>query len=100
MKIAKFLEPARNGRVEKPETWTERGYLTDQGQGVSRRPEAAPSGGKQDNPERSWRIPAEDQRYITFLYRVERRIPKQEAEVTRVERVTIERGRSTTTAVA
>jgi hypothetical protein len=100
VKIAKFLDSARNGRVEKPEAWIERGYLADHSQAVSRRPEAAPMGGKPDSLERGWRIPPEDQRYLTFLYCVERRLPKQQAEVTRVERVTIERGRTGATAVA
>jgi len=108
VKIAKFLENARSGRVEKPEIWNERNYPGDQSQQASRRPEAAPMagnmganmGGKTENQERGWRIPPEDQRYITFLYHVDRRLPKQQAEVTRVERVTIERGRGNTTAVA
>lgn len=104
VEIAKFLERARYGRNEKPEVFGER-YPGDAA--TSRRTErtetsrAEPSGSsmsasgsarrsKDSENERGWRIPAEDQKYIHFLYRVDRRLPKQEAEVTRIERVSIE----------
>jgi hypothetical protein len=45
---------------------------------------------QKESGDKGWRIPAEDQKYITFLYKVERRLQKQE-ETTRVERVTVER---------
>ena len=41
--------------------------------------------------DKGWRVPAEDQKYIAFLYRVDRRLARQE-DVTRVDRVTVERG--------
>jgi hypothetical protein len=108
LKIARFLDSARHGHASSPEGWSEREYASDSSRtkGSSRRAEsttvittpasttvassvsgsAAP--GAQDQ---GWRIPTEDQKYIVFLYKVDRRIPRQE-EVTRVERVTVERG--------
>jgi hypothetical protein len=105
IKIAKFIESARNGRVEKPEEFAERNYPpADAGGPNARRGDtnafAASSNNQQQGGEKGFRIPAEDQRFITFLYRVERRLPKQDEEVTRVERVTVERGHTTHTAVA
>lgn len=105
VKIAKFLEKARHGHVEKAESWRDRGYPVETAKGAERRTEVVTSGESgttvssstsggakaSSSQERGWRIPADDQKYITFLYRVEWRLPKQE-EVTRVERVTIERG--------
>ena len=102
IKIAKFLEKARHGRAAKPELWND-SYPPAPSKVTGRRTESiaastatgetgdfgAGAGGTSD---KGWRIPAEDQKYITFLYRVERRLPKQEVEVTRVERVTVERG--------
>lgn len=113
VKIAKFLDSARHGHSERPETWSERGYPEDpsKSKGSSRKEStsvistpgsttiAASSRGDEartsspnmnDKNEHGWRIPPEDQKYICFLYRVERRMPRQE-EVTRVERVTVER---------
>ena len=107
LKIAKFLEGSRHGRTDKPDSWGEtyppRGsskaggrrtetITTTPGQGTTADVSGETSSASSD---RGWRIPAEDHKYITFLYRVDRRIPKQEVEVTRVERVTIERGGST-----
>lgn len=102
VKIAKFLEKARHGHAEKPAGWHESGYAVETHHKASeRRSEtttvisapAASAGGKADasgqGHERGWRIPSEDQKYIKFLYRVDRRLPKQDAEV--IERVTIER---------
>jgi hypothetical protein len=98
VKIAKYLEKARNGRTERPQLWAEKEY--PQGSSASRRSEPANIvGGNQaasGSNERGWRIPAEDHKYIKFVYRVERRLPKEESEVTRIERVTIERGSETT----
>lgn len=108
LKIAKFLERARHGRVDKPDAWGDM-YPPAVTKTVGRRSEttvvtSSPQGTTIDSNagttaasgERGWRIPAEDQKYITFLYRVDRRLPRQEAEVTRVERVTVERGATTT----
>ena len=79
VKIAKFLDKARHGHADKPESWREQNYPPEHA-----RTESA-------STDRGWRIPADDQKYIMFLHRVEWRLPKQE-EVTRVERLTIERG--------
>jgi hypothetical protein len=96
VKIAKYLEKARNGRTERPQLWAEKGY--PDGSSASRRSEPANIVGTNQSAstERGWRIPAEDHKYIKFVYRVERRLPKEEPEVTRIERVTIERGTETT----
>jgi hypothetical protein len=93
MKIAKVLERARHGKAEKPGSWAEHGYPPDMG-AAARRSE---SGGNKaeasssSSSDKGWRIPTDDQKYVQFLYRVEWRLPKQEPEVTRVERVTVER---------
>jgi hypothetical protein len=125
VRIAKFLDSARHGHSERPESWGERGYLSDSGKNKSGRKEkesstiistpgsttiatsgtmsGAGSAGSSDQQrsadsdrgdkgDKGWRIPPEDQKYIQFLYRVDRRLPKQQDEVTRVERVTVERG--------
>jgi hypothetical protein len=84
VKIAKFLEKARHGHAEKGESWRDQSYPPDYS-----RSEAAPDAASPND--RGWRIPADDQKYIAFLHRVEWRLPKQE-DVARVERVTIERG--------
>ena len=110
VKIARFLDGARHGHVERPELWNERGYpgQTDKTTSAGRRESttvistpgsttagvSSSSGAEAPSSREShkgWRIPSEDQKYISFLYRVDRRLPKQE-EVTRVERVTVERG--------
>ena len=103
LKIAKFLERSRHGHVQKPDAWGDT-YPPSAPQNGGRKTETitAPSGqrataeagaeSRTASSDRGWRIPAEDHKYITFVYRVDRRLPKQEAEVTRVERVTIERG--------
>jgi hypothetical protein len=100
VKIAKYLEKTRNGRTERPQIWTEKGY-PDASSGP-RRESSNVVGGNTAAPsqERGWRIPAEDHKYIKFVYRVERRFPKEEPEVTRIERVTIERGVDTRTTSA
>jgi hypothetical protein len=81
LKIAKFLENARHGRTERPAGWRETSYAVS-----SSGDSTASEGSTEQNA--GWRIPAEDQKYIKFLYRVDWRIPKEEDVV---ERVTIER---------
>jgi hypothetical protein len=102
VKIAKYLEKARHGRTERPQLWTEKGYPGDAS--TTRRAEPTNIVGgtstSSSSQERGWRIPAEDHKYIKFVYRVERRLPKEEPDVTRIERVTIERGVDTRTSVA
>jgi len=113
VKIAKYLDGARHGHGDRPEAWSERGYPSDSARPKSNRKESstiiAASGSastlsssssaveqragaddKSDQTDKGWRIPAEDHKFICFLYRVDRRIPRQE-EVTRVERFTVER---------
>jgi len=111
VKIARFLDSARHGHADRPEGWRERGYPFDAQKGKANRKEkesttvittpgsttiassmnADSRTNNTDASDKGWRIPSEDQKYISFVYRVERRIPKQE-ETTRVERVTVERG--------
>jgi hypothetical protein len=111
VKIAKFLDKTRHGRSEKPEAWGDR-YPVESNKGARRSesttiiatPEsttvsASSSGAKnsqssassQNEHDKGWRIPPEDQKFITLLYRVDRRLPRQE-ETVRVDRVTVERG--------
>jgi len=111
VKIARFLDSARHGHADRPDAWSERGYPSDAQKGKSNRKEkesttvittpgsttiassidADARSSSSDKSDKGWRIPSEDQKYICFVYRVERRMPKQE-ETTRVERVTVERG--------
>jgi hypothetical protein len=86
VKIAKFLEGARHGHVEKADSWHDPDYPPDFPRGETGKSKAASAAA-----ERGWRIPPNDHKYIVFLHRVEWRLPKQE-EVTRVEHVTIEHG--------
>ena len=104
LKIGAFLDRARQGKIERPQTWNERGYASHS-TSSSRRSESGRStsasttttasststGGSSESREREgWRIPPEDHKYIKFLYRVDRRLAKEEVEVTRVEKVTVE----------
>jgi hypothetical protein len=114
LKIAKVLEKARNGRLDRNESWVERNYPPESARDVERRTEVVTSGSdttvvaststtgstetSSHSRERSWRIPAEDQKFITFIYRVDWRLPKQE-ETVRVERVTIERNTTSSSRV-
>lgn len=100
VKIAKYLEKARHGRTERPQLWVEKGYPIDAGASRRAEPTNIVGGNAQSSGDRGWRIPAEDHKYIKFVYRVERRLPKEEPDVTRIERVTIERGVDTRTSVA
>jgi hypothetical protein len=111
LKIAKVLEKARNGRLEKNDAWVERNYPAESAKATERRTEVTSSGSDttvvastsasqttettSNSRERGWRIPGEDQKFITFIYRVDWRLPKQE-ETVRVERVTIERNTTST----
>ena len=102
VKIAKYLEKARHGRTERPQLWTEKGYPGDAPAQRRAEPTNIVGGNAtaSSSGERGWRIPAEDHKYIKFVYRVERRLPKEEPDVTRIERVTIERGVDTRSSVA
>lgn len=105
LKIAKFLERARFGKVDRPHGWIEHDYPREPAN-LSRRTETSSTSSKTDNSKHEskqeketakseakegWRFPSDDQKYVQFLYRVEWRIPKRETETTRVERVTVER---------
>lgn len=92
LKIAKFLEKARHGKMDKPGSWVDHSYPPEPPAAEKRRTEGSAAGRAENSGgDKGWRVPGDDQKYITFLYHVERRLPKQEAEVTRVERVTVER---------
>ena len=99
VKIAKYLEKARHGRTERPQLWNEKAYPAD-ASNMRRAEPANIAGTNTSAQDRGWRIPAEDHKYVKFVYRVERRLPKEEPDVTRIERVTIERGTDTRTSVA
>lgn len=101
VKIAKYLEKARHGRTDRPQLWTEKGYPGEAPSTRRSEPTNIVGGNAtSSSQERGWRIPAEDHKYIKFVYRVERRLPKEEPDVTRIERVTIERGVDTRSSVA
>jgi hypothetical protein len=89
LKIARFLESARHGHTERPDTWSDREYASDSSRTASKT--TTSSGGtpvaqsgssaRERRPgehESGWRIPIEDQKHIVFLYRVDRRVPRQE----------------------
>lgn len=87
-KIVRFLEKARDGQVAQPEGWA-----ADKHTEMRDRPArgASASGeSRQGATSDTWRIQPEDEKYLVFLYRVERRLPKPEPEVVRTEHVTIE----------
>jgi len=62
LKIANFFKEVEEGRVRRPQLWAEKDY-----------PPNARS-------ETDWRIPEEDKKYVTFIYCVDRRLPKQDTE--------------------
>jgi len=107
MKIAKFLDRARFGKVEKPHSWVEHEYPSTRRFDVkveSKGGDGSKEGSKSETKieakeetsaskaeKNGWRIPGDDNKYVQFLYRVEWRLQKQQEEATRVERVTVER---------
>jgi hypothetical protein len=62
LKIAKFMKKVGRGEIKRPSTWKENNYP----------PDAV--------DETHWEIPDEDEKYISFIYRVDRHLPRQEAE--------------------
>ena len=109
VKIAQFLDSARHGHVQKPAAWGDR-YPVQPASARSGRDDVTTvvttpasttatvsssgtsgASGSSLGADKGWRVPPEDQKYIAFLYRVDRRLARQE-EVTRVDRVTVERG--------
>jgi hypothetical protein len=81
-KIARLLDNARHGHVEKPAAWTN--YPS-----TPSTPSTSSTPSTLSN-DKGWRIPSEDQKYVVLLYRVERRLPRQQ-EVRRIEHITVER---------
>jgi hypothetical protein len=62
LKIAKFMKKVFDGEIARPAIWRENDYPDDA------------------VDETHWKIPEEDEKYITFIYRVDRRIDRQAAE--------------------
>ncbi len=62
LKIAKFIYKVAQGKVKRPAAWRDSDYPPD---------------AQNDN---HWKIPEDDLKYITFIYSVDRRLPRQEAE--------------------
>ncbi|HZY83934.1 MAG TPA: hypothetical protein VFE78_03830 [Gemmataceae bacterium] len=62
LKIAEFMKKVERKEVERPQLWKDNDY---------------PPGARGD---RDWEIPEEDKKFITFTYRIERCLPKQETE--------------------
>ena len=62
LKIAEFMQKVGKGQVTRPDVWRESNY---------------PPGAVDD---KHWTIPAEDLKYINFVYSVDRRLPRQETE--------------------
>jgi hypothetical protein len=65
IKIAHFMSSVARGEVERPQTWKENNYPKDA------------------IDDRHWTIPEEDERYITFIYEVEQRLPKETSDYDR-----------------
>jgi hypothetical protein len=101
IRIAKFLDRARFGKVEKPHAWVEHDYpsshrfdvkVDTKGEGSKHETKIETREEQTSKAEqKGWRIPSDDAKYVQFLYRVEWRLPRQQDEATRVERVTVER---------
>jgi hypothetical protein len=62
LKIAKFMKKVFDGKIPRPTIWRENDYPSDA------------------VDETHWKIPEEDEKYITFIYHVDRRIGRQAAE--------------------
>jgi hypothetical protein len=97
IRIAEYLEKARQGQASKPETWGDR-YPTEHKTSVHRTGssvtvetgyQTAQGTAASADQDRGWKVPVEDHKYIQFLYKVERRIPKPE-EPTHVEHIIVE----------
>lgn len=98
VKIADLLDRARQGKIDRPQAWADHGSQPASASTRRSGTSAATSGDA--GPRDGWRIAPEDHRYIKFLYRVDRRLPKEDVEVTRIEKVTVEHttaGAATTT---
>ena len=65
LKIGEFMGRVAAGKVPRPLIWKENDYPTA------------------SSPEFGWELKDEDLRYITLIYEVERRLPKQDAHYER-----------------
>jgi hypothetical protein len=65
LKLAKFFQKVATEGVPRPQVWKENNY---------------PDSNRNNT---HWTIPEEDQRYITFIYTVDRRIPREDKEYDR-----------------
>jgi hypothetical protein len=65
IKIAHFMARVASGEVERPKIWKENNYPQD----------------AQDD--KHWQIPVEDERYLTFVYEVDQRLPRETADYDR-----------------
>jgi hypothetical protein len=104
LKMANALQRGRSGKLNKPAVWAEHSYPAESAMAKQRTEsttetsrvsaETSRSSTKatteSSTSEKGWRLPADDQKYLQFLYRVEWRLPKRSPEVTRVETVTVE----------
>jgi hypothetical protein len=91
-KIAQHLDSARHGHVEKPAEWANR-YPVDAPQtktGRDVKTSAASTEAASASQETGWRVPPADQKYVVFLYKIDRRLPRQH-DVRRIEHITVER---------
>jgi len=70
IKVAKFMQRVAAGEIPRPVTWVRNKY-----------PDAT-------SPESRWQIPEDDLKYISFIYSVDRRLPRQEREYER-DQVTV-----------
>ncbi len=75
LKIAKFFKKLNDPKqgVLRPKLWADAKYppeLTD---------------------EKHWELPEEDEKYVTFIYRVEKRFPRQEADYDKRQVETLEK---------
>lgn len=65
IKVAKFMQRVAAGEIPRPVTWANNNY-----------PDAS-------SPDLGWTIPEDDLKYISFVYNVDRRLPRQEREYAR-----------------
>jgi hypothetical protein len=65
LKLAHFMKKVGEGKVKRPEVWRENNYP----------PNAV--------DENHWTIPKEDEKYITFIFWVDKRIPRESKEYDR-----------------
>ncbi len=62
LKVAQFFRKVAQGKIGLPQKWREKNYP------------------QKNAPDRGWKIPEEDERYVTFIYEVVRQVEREEAE--------------------